>query len=83
MGKNVQPWFDENIHTPLFIWDPRTNVAGERRDALVQTIDLGPTLLEYFGVDRTTDMQGLPFATSSPPTPRCARRACSATRART
>ena len=23
-AKMVQPWYDENIHTPLFIWDPRS-----------------------------------------------------------
>lgn len=60
-GKNVQPWYDENIHTPLFIWDPTSNVAGERRSSLVQTIDFGPTLLEYFGLDVTEDMQGVPL----------------------
>ncbi|WTW91954.1 sulfatase [Streptomycetaceae bacterium NBC_01309] len=69
-GKNVQPWYDETIHTPLFIWDPRSRVAGERRDALVQTIDLGPTLLEFFGVDRTPDMIGVPLrATVADDTP--------------
>lgn len=61
-GKNVQPWFDENIHTPLFIWDPRSRVANERRDALVQTIDLGPTLLDLFDVPPTSDMQGRSLA---------------------
>lgn len=61
-GKNVQPWYDENIHIPLFVWDPRSKVAGERRDALVQTIDLGPTLLEFFGLETTADMQGVPLA---------------------
>lgn len=60
-GKSVQPWYDETIHTPLFIWDPRTKVAGETRDSLVQTIDFGPTLLEFFGIDRTPDMQGKPL----------------------
>lgn len=60
-GKSVQPWFDETIHTPLFLWDPRLRVAGERRDELVQTIDLGPTLLEFFGVELTDDMQGRPL----------------------
>lgn len=60
-GKNVQPWYEENIHTPLFIWDPRAARSGERRQSLVQTIDLGPTLLEFFGVDRTSDMQGQPL----------------------
>ncbi|WP_432877521.1 sulfatase [Kribbella sp. CA-245084] len=58
-GKSVQPWFDETIHTPLFLWDPRQRVAGERRDALVQTIDIAPTLLEYFEVPAPVDVQGL------------------------
>ncbi|MFI6713670.1 sulfatase [Kribbella sp. NPDC050470] len=58
-GKSVQPWFDETIHTPLFVWDPEAAAAGVRRDALVQTIDLGPTLLDYFDVERPPDMQGL------------------------
>lgn len=60
-GKSVQPWFDETIHTPLFVWDPRTQVAGERRDALVQTIDIGPSLLDYFDVEPPADMQGRPM----------------------
>jgi arylsulfatase A-like enzyme len=58
-GKSVQPWFDETIHTPLFVWDPTSGVAGERQDALVQTIDLAPTLLDYFDVETPADMQGL------------------------
>ncbi|MET8208896.1 sulfatase [Streptomyces sp. NPDC005373] len=60
-GKNVQPWYDETIHIPLFVWDPRSRVRGERRTSLVQTIDLAPTLLEFFGVDRTSDMLGTPL----------------------
>ncbi|WP_432845382.1 sulfatase [Amycolatopsis sp. CA-161197] len=60
-GKNVQPWYDENIHTPLFVWDPRTCARGERRAELVQTVDFGPTLLDFFGVPRPPDMQGLPL----------------------
>ncbi|MGJ6980791.1 sulfatase [Aestuariimicrobium soli] len=61
-GKNVQPWYEENIHTPLFIWDPRAGIAGERRAELVQTIDLPPTLLEWFGVAVPPDMQGRDLA---------------------
>lgn len=62
-GKNVQPWYDENIHTPLFVWDPREpEAAGGRRSALVQTIDFGPTLLDFFGVDPTERMQGRSIA---------------------
>jgi len=61
-GKSVQPWYNELVHLPLFAWDPRTGAAGERRQELVQTIDLAPTLLEFFDVPRPTDMQGAPLA---------------------
>ncbi|MEI4274017.1 sulfatase [Klenkia sp. LSe6-5] len=60
-GKNIPPWYEETIHTPLFVWDPRSRVAGQRRSSLVQTIDIGPTLLEFFDVDRTPDMEGRPL----------------------
>ncbi|GAB3799845.1 sulfatase [Humibacter antri] len=63
LGKNVPPFYDETIHTPLFVWDPRYEVAGERRDQLVQTIDFGPTLLDFFGFERTPDMQGRSLGT--------------------
>jgi arylsulfatase A-like enzyme len=61
-AKCVQPFYDEVAHTPLFIWDPRSRCAGERRSSLVQTIDLAPTLLDYFGVPIPPDMQGKPLA---------------------
>ena len=61
-GKNIQPWYEENIHTPLFVWDPRAGVHGERRQALVQTIDIAPTLLGFFGVPAPRDMQGADLA---------------------
>ncbi|MFF9204583.1 sulfatase [Streptomyces sp. NPDC014986] len=64
-GKSVQPWYNELVHLPLFVWDPRTGVAGERREALVQSIDLAPTLLEFFGADRPADMQGFPLPVAS------------------
>jgi len=60
-GKWVPPWYDELIHNPLFIWDPRFRVRAESRAALVQTIDFGPTLLDYFNAPRTPDMQGVPL----------------------
>ncbi|MCO6188523.1 sulfatase [Rhizobium sp. L1K21] len=61
-GKSVQPWYEETIHTPLFFWDPRTPVKKQRRKALVQTIDFGPTLLDLFGHQPTADMQGRSLA---------------------
>lgn len=60
-AKCVQPFYNEIAHTPLFIWDPRCGRAGARVEALVQTIDLAPTLLEYFGVELPPDMQGVPL----------------------
>ncbi|MGN6768820.1 MAG: sulfatase, partial [Rhizobiaceae bacterium] len=48
-------------HTPLFIWDPRSKVRGVGREALVQTIDFGPTVLDYFGLPLTPDMEGRPL----------------------
>lgn len=60
-AKCVQPFYNEVAHTPLFLWDPRTGRKGETSDALVQNIDWGPTLLEYFDVPATPDMQGVPL----------------------
>ncbi len=57
-AKMIQPIYNELAHIPLFIWDPRSGKKNERRSALVQTIDLAPTLLEFFGVKRPRIMQG-------------------------
>jgi arylsulfatase A-like enzyme len=63
-AKCVQPFYNEIARSPLFIWDPRCGCQGERRSALVQTLDLPATLLEYFGVDLPPDMQGVPLRAS-------------------
>ena len=60
-AKNKQPWYNELAHIPLFIWDPRSRIAGEHRQSLVQMIDLPATLLEYFNVDLPPDMLGRPL----------------------
>lgn len=57
-GKNGVSMYEEIAHTPLFIWDPRTARKQERRSALVQTIDLAPTILTYFNQPVSGDMQG-------------------------
>ncbi|MEM7348715.1 MAG: sulfatase, partial [Chloroflexota bacterium] len=61
-AKTVQPFYEEVSHTPLFIWDPRSKRQGERCDALVQNIDMAPTLLRYFGLEPTSDMVGVDLA---------------------
>jgi len=69
-AKGVMPFYNEIVHTPLFIWDPRSRRQGEHSPALVQTIDMGPTLLEFFGIDRSPDMEGVPLgATIADDTP--------------
>jgi len=60
-AKCLAPFWNEIAHMPLFIWDPRSNIAGQRRASLVQTIDLAPTLLEFFNVPLPKDMQGVPL----------------------
>lgn len=57
-AKSVQPWFNELVHLPMFLWDPRSGVSDVRRGDLAQTIDIAPTLLRYFGIEPTEDMQG-------------------------
>jgi arylsulfatase A-like enzyme len=62
-AKSVQPFYNEVIHTPFFVWDPRSRVQAQRRGNLVQFIDIPPTLLDYFGVARPADMQGISLET--------------------
>jgi arylsulfatase A-like enzyme len=59
-AKNWPPLYEEVSHTPFFVWDPRAPAAaGQRRAALVQpAIDLGPTLLDFFGLQPTPRMLG-------------------------
>lgn len=57
-GKNVCPLYTQIANTPLFIWDPRLKIQGETRNSLVQTIDLVPTLYNYFGIPVPGDVMG-------------------------
>ena len=61
-AKMLQPWFNELVHLPMFMWDPRVESAPTRRNDLAQTIDIAPTLLNFFGVALGTDMLGLDLA---------------------
>lgn len=61
-GKTVMPIYNEIAHIPLYVYDPRRKeLAGMKRESIVQTIDLAPTLLEYFGMDIPKDMEGKPL----------------------
>jgi len=57
-GKTILPLYNEIVHIPLFIWDPRSGKRNERRNSLTQTIDLVPTVLEFFGIKRPKTMEG-------------------------
>ena len=59
-GKNRMPTYTEIARTPFFIWDPRSGVKGSENKELVQTIDIAPTLLDYFGVEIPEDMTVFP-----------------------
>ncbi len=63
-AKNYMPPYEEVVHTPLFIWDPRSGVRAQRRKSLVQTIDIPVTLLRYFGAAVPADMQGHDLAST-------------------
>lgn len=58
-AKVVTPFFQEVAHIPFWAYDPRhPGCVGEKRDSVVQTIDLAPTILDYFDIPVTRDMQG-------------------------
>lgn len=63
-AKSVQPWFNELVHLPMFLWDPRSAVGDTRRGDLAQTIDIAPTVLRFFGLEPTPDMLGQDLARS-------------------
>ena len=62
IGKNFPPMYDEVIHTPFFIHDPRFGHDGERRSSVCQTVDIVPTLMNYFGVQEFENMDGKDMA---------------------
>lgn len=58
-AKCWMPFYEEVARTPFFVWDPRSKVRGERRRALVQpSLDIGPTVLGFFGAESTPHMTG-------------------------
>ena len=60
-SKVVMPCYDEIVHLPLFIYDPRNKIQSEKREQIVQTIDIPATILEFFGLPLPKDMQGKPI----------------------
>jgi arylsulfatase A-like enzyme len=61
-AKVMTPFFQEIAHIPFWVWDPREpECRNITRDSLAQTIDLAPTILDYFDVPAPPDMQGQPL----------------------
>ncbi|MFK4567802.1 sulfatase [Enterococcus sp. UD-01] len=58
LGKNVAPMYEEIVHIPFFMHVPQHKLNGQRIDGLAQTIDLPPTLAEYFAIEPFENMDG-------------------------
>jgi arylsulfatase A-like enzyme len=55
--RRFRPWlYEELIHTPLMIRMPGGKYGGARHQALVQTVDLLPTILSALGVRPPDDL---------------------------
>ncbi|MCB1646073.1 MAG: sulfatase [Pseudomonadales bacterium] len=60
-AKVMTPFFQEIAHIPFWAYDPRMPELTGQCDALAQTIDLAPTVLEFFDIGLPKDMQGKPI----------------------
>lgn len=58
-GKCVMPFYNEVARVPLFVWNPKTGEKDIKNDSLVQTIDIAPTLYDFFDVETPADVQGI------------------------
>ncbi|AWB67536.1 acetylglucosamine-6-sulfatase [Saccharobesus litoralis] len=50
--------YEKTTHVPLIIYDPRQTAKQQTSDALVQSIDVAPTILSYAGVTAPKSYQG-------------------------
>lgn len=58
-GKCRMPFYNEVSHIPLMVYTPATaSRAGRRCNSLTQTIDIAPTLLQYFGLAPDAEATG-------------------------
>lgn len=58
MGKNTSPMYEEVIHIPFFLHVPGQSKSAFNCREIAQTIDIPPTLLDYFGLDIPDNMEG-------------------------
>lgn len=53
--------YEKNTHVPLIVYDPREKQTIKTQSALVQSIDIAPTLLSLAGIEVPGVMQGEDF----------------------
>jgi len=59
-AKNRMNMYEEIVHIPLFVHDPRhPQAAGRRTAALTQTMDLAATMLDFYGVAPPAENEGV------------------------
>jgi iduronate 2-sulfatase len=51
--------FEESLHSPLIIHHPELENEGSKTDAIVETIDLFPTLCDLTGIEKPTFTHGV------------------------
>ena len=54
-----QKWsmFEQSVHVPCIVWAPGLGVKPRKSDALASLMDIGPTILEFAGLDVPEWMQ--------------------------
>lgn len=50
--------FEESLHSPLIVYYPGIEKPGVKTDAIVETLDIFPTLCELTGIDKPDFAQG-------------------------
>ena len=55
--------FDESMRTPLIMHYPGVIASDKRTDAVVENVDLAPTLLDFAGAEIPPEVQGRSFRT--------------------
>ncbi len=51
--------FEESLHAPMIIYDPRSKTEGFKTHAIVETLDVFPTLCELTGLDTPNFTKGI------------------------
>ncbi len=60
---HIQKWtmYDVSVKVPLLVWSPDKVKGGRRSDALLQLMDIAPTILEYLSIPIPENWQARSF----------------------